>query len=177
MVLFVDTDRSGLRLLLAARKSRKGEGTDAGSYARQNNARVIERAERDGDKVIHVVEDTISSHSLPLERKNLRAWLNDPAKLMLRDALYVTETDHLARMDDEGFHKIETWLYDNGKRLITSEGAQFPPRDWRGRRARAPTRRWCSRRWRSFSAGAGGIHAGYGYLHAPKGVYRRYLGR
>lgn len=140
------TTANRLRLLLPARKSRATKGETAEErFARQNNARVIERAERDGDKVIKVLEDTISSQSMPWERKNLKAWMNDPSKLALWDALYVTETDRLARMDDEGFHKIETWLYDHGKRLITGEDVQFPPRDdsdryqWLGLKRRART--------------------------------------
>ena len=44
------TTANGLRLLLPARKSRKGEG-EATDYTRQTNAGVIARAERDGDKV------------------------------------------------------------------------------------------------------------------------------
>jgi DNA invertase Pin-like site-specific DNA recombinase len=133
-----------LRLLLPARKSRKGEG-DVTDYTRQTNAGVIARAERDGDKVVKIVEDTITSQSMPWERKNLRAWMNDASKLALWDALYVTETDRLARLDDEGFHKIETWLYEHGKRLITGEDVQFPPRHdgdrymWLGLKRRART--------------------------------------
>jgi DNA invertase Pin-like site-specific DNA recombinase len=138
------TTANGLRLLLPARKSRKGEG-DATDYTRQTNAGVIARAERDGDKVVKIVEDTITSQSMPWERKNLRAWMNDASKLALWDALYVTETDRLARLDDEGFHKIETWLYEHGKRLITGEDVQFPPRHdgdrymWLGLKRRART--------------------------------------
>jgi DNA invertase Pin-like site-specific DNA recombinase len=138
------TEANGLRLLLPARKSRKGEG-ETSDYTRQTNAGVIARAERDGNKVIKVVEDTISSQSMPWERKNLRAWMNDSAKRAMWDALYVTETDRLARMDDEGFHKIETWLYEHGKRLITGEDVQFPPRHdgdrymWLGLKRRART--------------------------------------
>ena len=77
--------------------------------------------------------------------EDLRAWMNDASKLDQWDALYVTETDRLARLDDEGFHKIETWLYEHGKRLITGEDVQFPPRHdgdrymWLGLKRRART--------------------------------------
>ena len=118
---------NGLRLLLPARKSRKGEGESA-DYTRQTNTRVIERAEREGNVVVKVVEDTISSQSMPWERKNLKGWMTRPELLAQWDALYVTETDRLARLDDEGFHRIETWLYDHGKSLITAEDVCFPPR-------------------------------------------------
>lgn len=140
----VATTNNGLRLLLPARKSRKGDG-DTADYTRQTNTGVIARAERDGDKVVKVVEDTISSQTMPWDRKNLRAWMNDATKLDTWDALYVTETDRLARMDDEGFHKIETWMYEHGKRIITGEDVHFPPRHdgdrymWLGLKRRART--------------------------------------
>jgi DNA invertase Pin-like site-specific DNA recombinase len=135
---------NGLRLLLPARKSRKGEG-EATDYTRQTNAGVIARAERDGDKVVKIVEDTISSQTMPWERKNLRAWMNDPAKLQMWDALYVAETDRLARLDDAGFEDIEHWMRKHGKRIITGEDVQFPPRHdgdrymWLGLKRRART--------------------------------------
>jgi DNA invertase Pin-like site-specific DNA recombinase len=117
----------GLRLLLAGRKSRKGDGGEE-LYARQDH-RAVERAERDGHTVIEKVHDTISSQSNPWERPNLRKWMADPTLMGLYDAVYVSETDRLARMDDRGWHHVEHWCYENDKKILTAEGVQFPPRD------------------------------------------------
>lgn len=117
----------GLRLLLAGRKSRKGDGGEE-LYARQDH-RAVERAERDGHKVIEKVHDTVSSQTNPWERPNLRRWMTDPQLMALYDAVYVSETDRLARMDDEGWHYVEHWAYEHGKKILTAEGVEFPPRD------------------------------------------------
>lgn len=135
------TTANGLRLLLPARKSRKGD--EASQFARQE-ARTAERAERDGHVIVHVTRDVVTSQSMPWERRDLRAWMTDPVKIAAYDAIIV-ETDRLARCDDKGWHYIEGWCYDNGKRIITAEGVQFPPRDdadryqWLGLKRRART--------------------------------------
>lgn len=116
-----------LRVIIPARKSRKGDSTEDDRYARQEY-RLTERAERDGHTVITVVRDTISSQSMPWDRPNLKSWFTDKAKLDLWDALYV-ETDRLSRGDDRAWHYIETFCYENDKRILTVEGVQFPPRD------------------------------------------------
>ena len=137
---------SGLALLMATRKSRKdSSATEDEQYARQTHGRSIERAEAEGHKVVKTVGDTVSSQSLPWERRNLKKWMTDPVLLATWDALFVTETDRLARMDDRGFHYIEHWLYEHNKSLVTAEGVMFPPRDdsdryqWLGLKRRART--------------------------------------
>lgn len=116
----------GQRVLLAARKSRKGDD-EATQFERQE-ARTRQKAERDGNTVIHVTHDVVSSQTMPWERKELKSWMTDQAKMSLYDAILV-ETDRLARVDDEGWHYIEHWCYENDKKIITAEGVQFPPRD------------------------------------------------
>jgi DNA invertase Pin-like site-specific DNA recombinase len=133
----------GLRLLLAGRKSRKGSGGEE-IYARQDYI-AVERAERDGHTIVEKVHDTISSVSAPWERPNLKLWMTDAQRMGLYDAIYVSETDRLARMDDRGWHMVEDWCYANDKKILTAEGVQFPPRDdsdryqWLGLKRRART--------------------------------------
>jgi DNA invertase Pin-like site-specific DNA recombinase len=132
---------NGLRLVSAGRKSRKG---DEGSQFDRQEARNRERAERDGHAIIHTTRDVVSSQTMPWDRKNLKEWMTDPAKLAMYDGILV-ETDRLARCDDEGWHTIESWCYDHDKKIITTEGVQFPARDdsdryqWVGLKRRART--------------------------------------
>jgi len=119
--------KSGLRLLLAARKSRKGVG-DSTDYERQDH-KAREWAERQGHAVIHATADTISSQSAPWKRRNLGPWMTDPKKLDQYDAILVSDTDRISRGDDEDFHYIESWCYRNGKSILVADGPQFPPRE------------------------------------------------
>lgn len=132
---------NGLRLLLAARKSRKSD--DVVQFERQE-ARNRERAERDGHTIIHTTRDVVSSQTMPWERRELKAWMTDPQKLAMYDGIIV-ETDRLARCDDRGWHYIEHWCYEREKVIVTSEGVRFPARDdsdryqWIGLKRRART--------------------------------------
>jgi DNA invertase Pin-like site-specific DNA recombinase len=55
--------------------------------------------------------------------------MTDAPRLALYDGILVTETDRLARLDDKGWHDIESWCYDNGKCIVTGEGVRFPARE------------------------------------------------
>jgi DNA invertase Pin-like site-specific DNA recombinase len=132
---------NGLRLVAPARKSRKGD--ESSQFDRQK-ARNAERAERDGHVIVHTTHDVVSSQTMPWDRKELKEWMIDPNKVALYDGILV-ETDRLARCDDKGWHVIESWCYDHDKKIITTEGVQFPPRDdsdryqWIGLKRRART--------------------------------------
>lgn len=117
----------GERLLLAARKSRKGDEEEELRYLRQEHI-TAQYAERDGHTIVATVRDTVSSQRPPWTRKNLKKWMTDPARMAMYDGLLV-ETDRLSRADDKGWHDIESWCYDHGKKIITTEGVQFPPRN------------------------------------------------
>jgi DNA invertase Pin-like site-specific DNA recombinase len=121
------TIANGLRLLLAARKSRKGTG-DATDYERQDY-RAKAWAESRGHAIVSTPADTVSSQTQPWKRKNLKPWMTDPSKLGMYDAILVSDTDRLSRGTDEDFHYIEDWCYRNGKRIIVADGPQFPPRE------------------------------------------------
>jgi hypothetical protein len=132
---------NGLRLVAPARKSRKG---DEGSQFDRQEARNAERAERDGHTIVHTTHDVVSSQTMPWQRKELKEWMTDPSKLAMYDGILV-ETDRLSRCDDKGWHTIESWCYDHDKKIITTEGVQFLPRDdsdryqWLGLKRRART--------------------------------------
>lgn len=132
----------GLRLVAAERKSRKS-GDEQSQFDRQA-ARNADRAQRDGHVIVHTTRDVVSSQTMPWQRRNLKAWMTNPDKLAMYDGVLV-ETDRLARCDDRGWHDIESWCYDHGKRIVTTEGVQFPPRDdsdryqWLGLKRRART--------------------------------------
>lgn len=134
----------GLRLITAARKSRSGDAGEDERYARQDK-RAGERAELGGHAIVGTVRDTVSSQSAPWQRKNLKAWMTDTAKLALYDGILVSDTDRLSRTDDRGWHDIEAWCYETGKVLLTADGVQFPARDdsdryqWLGLKRRART--------------------------------------
>ena len=132
---------NGLRLVAAARKSRKG---DEGSQFDRQEARNAERAERDGHTIVHTTHDVVSSQTMPWNRKELKEWMTDTNKIALYDAILV-ETDRLSRCDDKGWHYIEHWCYENDKKIVTTEGVIFPARDdsdryqWLGLKRRART--------------------------------------
>lgn len=117
---------NGLRLLLAARKSRKS--SDGMDYERQDfKAKVW--AEDEGHVIIATPSDTVSSQTPPWKRKNLKPWMIDPAMIDLYDGILISDTDRLSRGDDADFHYIEHWALDNGKKIIVANGPQFPPRE------------------------------------------------
>jgi DNA invertase Pin-like site-specific DNA recombinase len=134
----------GDRLLVAARKSRKGDAAEDDQYKRQEDGAAAIAA-RDGHVIVATVRDTVSSQRPPWERRELRKWMDDGTeetadgerkrvrdpspKLPLFDGILVTETDRLARLDDEGWHDIESWCYRNGKSIVTGEGVRFPARE------------------------------------------------
>jgi DNA invertase Pin-like site-specific DNA recombinase len=118
-----------LRLLLAARKSRKAaDGSITMMFERQD-VKARAWAEREGHAVIHSTADTKSGASAPWERRQLRPWMTDPVKLAMYDAILVSDTDRLSRGTDEDFHYIEHWMYEHGKRVIVADGPWFPARE------------------------------------------------
>lgn len=120
------TTANGLRLLLAARKSRKGD--DDALYERQDH-RAKTWAEREGHAIIGTAADVKSGTTAPWTRRNLKPWMTDPARLVMFDAILVSDTDRLSRGTDEDFHYIEDWCYRNRKRILVADGPQFPPRE------------------------------------------------
>jgi DNA invertase Pin-like site-specific DNA recombinase len=121
------TSANGLRLLLAARKSRKGkDGTE--DYERQDHRAKV-WSEDAGHVVIHVTKDTVSSQTAPWKRRSLGPWMTQADRLSQYDAILISDTDRISRGTDEDFHYIEDWCYRTGKSIIVANGPQFPPRE------------------------------------------------
>jgi len=120
---------TGLRLLLAARKSPKTADDDEGMQYERQDHQAGKWAEGQGHAVVSAPADTVSSQTPPWKRKRLKPWMTDPAKIAMYDAILVSDTDRLSRGTEEDFHYIEDWCYRNGKRIIVADGPQFPPRD------------------------------------------------
>lgn len=118
----------GIRLLVAARKSRKGDASEDARYARQDG-KVAASAERDGHTIVHTTHDTVSSQTQPWQRRELKSWMSDAAKLAMYDGILIAEADRLSRTDDEGWNAIESWCFANRKVIVTADGVMFPPRD------------------------------------------------
>ena len=117
---------NGLRLLLAARKSRKAD--DADGMERQDH-RARTWAEREGHVIIHATTDVKTGTSAPWVRRQLKPWMTGSAQLGLYDAILISDTDRLSRGTDEDFHWIENWAYRNHKRILVADGPEFPPRE------------------------------------------------
>jgi DNA invertase Pin-like site-specific DNA recombinase len=139
------TTANRLRLLLAARKSRKSaDGDDSMMYERQDQRAEL-WAKREGHVIVARVADTKSGTVAPWDRKNLKPWMTDPVKLASYDAILVSDTDRLSRGTQEDFVYIEHWASEHGKRIIVAKGPQYPARtdsergDWDGQKRRART--------------------------------------
>jgi DNA invertase Pin-like site-specific DNA recombinase len=136
-----------LRLLLAARKSRKSSDGDTEMMYERQDHRAVQWAEREGHTVIHSTADTVSSQTPPWSRRELKPWMTDPAKLTMYDAILVSNTDRLSRGKQEDFVYIEHWASVHGKRIIVARGPQYPARtdsergDWDGQK-RAARNEW-----------------------------------
>jgi DNA invertase Pin-like site-specific DNA recombinase len=119
---------NGLRLLLAARKSRKATDADVQAmYERQDN-RARQWAEREGHTIVSSTADTKTGSSAPWKRKQLKPWMTDPSKMAMYDAILVSNTDRLSRGSQEDFMYIEHWATEHGKRIIVARGPQYPAR-------------------------------------------------
>lgn len=176
----------GIRLIVAARKSRKGDSAEDAMYARQDG-KTAERAEQDGHVVVDTVRDTVSSQTAPWQRRALKSWMTSEAKLAMYDGILVAGADRLARTDDRGWHEIESWAYDNGKVIMTADGVQFPARDdsdryqWVGLKRRARTY-WedvrdthADRRRQLLAAGAAIGIPPFGYMVAGETGHKRFV--
>ncbi|MGH7441563.1 MAG: recombinase family protein, partial [bacterium] len=120
---------NGLRLLLAARKSRKATDGDIQAMYERQDHRAEQWADTKGHAIVGRTADTKSGTSAPWERKQLKPWMTDPAKMALYDAILVSDTDRLSRGTDEDFHWIENWCYRTSKSIIVADGPVFPPRE------------------------------------------------
>jgi DNA invertase Pin-like site-specific DNA recombinase len=116
-------DMRGMRILLAARLSQKGDGQTG---LETQDIVFRQWAEAQGATIVHVAEDRKSGTSAPWERKNLRPWVIEPHLMRLYDAVGAFKLDRLSRGDDETITRIEGWARENHKWLITAENLYYP---------------------------------------------------
>lgn len=116
-----------MRVVLAARKSRKSTDAEGTQYERQDN-RAADWAERDGHTIVHRTADTKSGTVQPWNRKSLGPWMTEPAKLALYDALLVSDLDRLSRAGQVDFVDIEGWANRTGKTILVRGGLRYPAR-------------------------------------------------
>lgn len=129
-----------LRVIIAARlsskrklKDKKGDPRN-GIGLESQDVYTREWATEQGMTVVETVPDTKSGTVAPWDRKNLRGWVTDPAKLALYDAVVAYSMDRLSRGKQTDFTRIEQWALDNGKSLIVrEEDTRYPSRNDRER--------------------------------------------
>jgi site-specific DNA recombinase len=111
-----------MRLLLAARLSRSGDG-QTGIDTQDQDARAW--AEAQGHQIVGVAADRITGSVSPFKRKELGPWLNDPALREQYDAIVASKMDRYTRRRD---WDVREWAAKYGKKLIiTSPELIWPP--------------------------------------------------
>ena len=112
-----------MKLLIAARLSQLADGqTGLDTQDLESTA----WAEREGHEVVHVAMDRKTGTSPIWDRKNLRPWVTEDARLARYDSVLAYRFDRLSRGDDEETSAIETWARKHGKQLLTVDGLVFP---------------------------------------------------
>jgi DNA invertase Pin-like site-specific DNA recombinase len=118
-----------MRLVLAARLSRKGANGDDGMGIETQDKRGRDWAERQGHAIVHVAADTKSGTVPPWDRRNLKPWVTDPALMATYDGILAYKNDRLSRgcWSDEA--RIRQWAEEHRKVLVIVDGPQWPPRN------------------------------------------------
>lgn len=84
----------------------------------------------EGHRIVAVVADHKSGAADWMDRKNLRPWLTEPAKLASYQGIVAAKQDRLSRGKWRDEIAIRTWAEDNHKELfIVDTKLHWPPRD------------------------------------------------
>ena len=75
-----------------------------------------------------VAADIKSGTVAPWDRKNLRAWVTDPGKMVQYDGILAYKNDRLSRGCWADEARIRLWAEEHGKVLVIVDGPQWPPR-------------------------------------------------
>ncbi len=112
-----------MRLLVLTRLSQDRAGQTG---LESQTDEVLRWAEAERHIVVHVAADKKSGTTAPWDRPNAKAWLSDPKKIALYDAVVAFKFDRLSRGDKRSTNAIEAWAHANGKKLLTVDGLVFP---------------------------------------------------
>src|SRR5215469_1543534 len=130
---WMDPEREHLRLVLAARLSRKvktGKDEQAqGIGIETQDKRGREWAERQGHTIVAVAADHKSGKVAPWDRPHLKPWVTRPDLMEKYDGILAYKNDRLSRGDWEDETRIRQWASAHGKVLVIVDGPQWPPRD------------------------------------------------
>jgi DNA invertase Pin-like site-specific DNA recombinase len=127
-----------LRVIIAARLSQKlkkkeresGKGRRDGLGLETQDEYAQEWARGQGMTVVETLADTKSGTVAPWDRKNLKPWVTEPAKMATYDAVLAYSMDRLSRGRQVDFTRIEQWALDNRKVLIVmEEDTRYPSRN------------------------------------------------
>ena len=125
-------DRDHMRLLVAARKSNKVRDRDGHERLSVSieiqDRRATEWAGRNGHAIVDVAADIKSGTVAPWDRKNLRAWVTEPGKMVQYDGILAYKNDRLSRGCWADEARIRLWAEEHGKVLVIVDGPQWPPR-------------------------------------------------
>jgi site-specific DNA recombinase len=122
-------DREHMRLLLAARLSKKVNSNDEGLGIETQDKRGREWAERQGHTIVAVAADTKRGTIAPWDRPNLRPWVTRPDLMAKYDGILAYKNDRLSRGSWDDETRIRQWASQNDKVLVIVDGPQWPPRD------------------------------------------------
>ncbi len=118
-----------MRYLLTARLSQLQSDGRPGLGLETQDLGARAWAEREGHTIVDIAADTKSGTVAPMDRKHLRPWVTDPARMAMYDGLLALKTDRLSRGTQEDFTRIENWATEHGKALVIADGPQYPARN------------------------------------------------
>src|SRR5215469_1583815 len=114
-------------VIVAARLSQAGDRETGIDTQDQDAKRWAERA---GHQIVAVIADHKSGAADWMDRKKLRPWLTEPAKLVQYQGIIAARQDRLSRGKWRDEIAIRSWAEDNRKEIfIVDSGLHWPPRD------------------------------------------------
>lgn len=116
-----------MRLLHAARLSQKAKDREQ-TGIESSDLEAQRWAREHGHEIVETVADTKSGTTAMWARPNLKAWVTEPDKLVLYDAIVAYKSDRLSRAEWADEIQIRLWAQEHGKELfIISPALHWPP--------------------------------------------------
>src|SRR5215471_1496464 len=114
-------------VIVAARSSQDYSG-QTGIESQDEDT--VSWAREQGHNVVAVIADHKSGAADWMDRKKLRPWLTEPAKLVQYQGIIAARQDRLSRGKWRDEIAIRSWAEDNRKEIfIVDSGLHWPPRD------------------------------------------------